>query len=238
MIVFWDLWQWLNCNQLWQWLEERCRKRVFGVYSLCNQLWLWLEEKCCKPLFGVCSLCNQLWQWSEERCHKPMFGLCCLCNQLWQCCKPVLGLCCLCNQLWQCRKPVLGLCCLCNQLWQCRKPVLGLCCLCNEEPGHGLFTTFSCAVCQSVHVHRCVWHGLTEFSGVALSCFTLSSNTIFPDASLAKLEDSFNHCSRQFLILFSVMGQETREFAGMFLKEVSIFCWKYTAAWRISWVRP
>ena len=50
---------------------------------------------------------------------------------------------------------------------------------------------------------RChVWPRLTEFSGAALSCFTLSRLTIFPDVSLIKTaEDSVSPLFKaEFLI--------------------------------------
>ena len=53
---------------------------------------------------------------------------------------------------------------------------------------------------------RCrVWRWLNEFSGVVLSCFSLTG---FADVSLIKPEDSFNPLFKAGSV-FSVMGQET-----------------------------
>ena len=38
----------------------------------------------------------------------------------------------------------------------------------------------------------CIWPWLSEFSGVVLTCLTLSGAIIFTDVSLIQLEDSFN----------------------------------------------
>ena len=70
----------------------------------------------------------------------------------------------------------------------------------------------------SMHGHRHVWPWLTEFSSTVRSCFTVSPLSIFPDASLMKLED----CSKLIKVeptvqsnsLFSVMGQGTCQFSS------------------------
>ena len=54
----------------------------------------------------------------------------------------------------------------------------------------------------SKHGHCCVWPWLIEFSGVAMSCFTLSRFTIFPDVLFVKPEDSLNPLFKA--ILYSV----------------------------------
>ena len=195
MIVFWDLWQWLHCNQLWQWMEEGCHKPVLGVCSLCNQLRQWLEERGRKPEFAVC-VTSYGSGWRKDVINQCLELAVCVTSygSGWR--KDVINQClelavCVTSYGSGWRKDVINQClefAICvtsygSVVSQC----LDFAVCVNEEPGHRLFTTFSCAVCQSVHVHCRVWHELTEFSGIALSCFTLSSNTIFPDALLTKL---------------------------------------------------
>ena len=75
-----------------------------------------------------------------------------------------------------------------------------------------LLMQISCCWCQCIHNFitcrvstqgRCrVWLWLIEFSGVALSCFTLSRLTVFPDVLSVQPEDSLNPLFKA--ILYSV----------------------------------
>ena len=59
---------------------------------------------------------------------------------------------------------------------------------------------------------RCrVWPRLSEFSGVVLSCFTISSSTVFTDVSLIKPEDSFNPFFKAILYLVSGARERAQE---------------------------
>ena len=68
-----------------------------------------------------------------------------------------------------------------------------------------VFTTFLLAVRVSVKGRCHVWHWLSEFSGVVLSCFTISFSTIFTDVTLIK---PVVQLTAQDNSLFSVIGQE------------------------------
>ena len=71
-------------------------------------------------------------------------------------------------------------------------------------------------LCWAERVERCyieLFHaamccvGLSELSGVVLSCFTISSSAVFTDVSLIRLQVSFSPCDGKSL--FSVLGQKT-----------------------------
>ena len=49
--------------------------------------------------------------------------------------------------------------------------------------------------------------GLSELSGVVLSCFTISSSAVFTDVSLIRRQVSFSPCYGKSL--FSVLVQKT-----------------------------
>ena len=70
-------------------------------------------------------------------------------------------------------------------------------------------------LCWAERVERCcieLFHaamccvGLSELSGVVLSCFTISSSAVFTDVSLIRRQVSFSPCDGKSL--FSVLGQK------------------------------
>ena len=65
------------------------------------------------------------------------------------------------------------------------------------------YSLFMCWCVGSDHV----WPWLIEFSGVALTCFTLARSTVFTEVSPIKSEDSVILLFKAILYQFTVMGR-------------------------------